>query len=59
MGQVWVKEPGDVHAEIGISSLVLAQGRYQVQVLYRDLVDEKETARHHRGKLAGAIFETQ
>ena len=57
MGQVWVKEPGDLHAERGIGSLVLDQGRYQVPVLYRDLVDERETVRHHRGKLAGAVFE--
>jgi uncharacterized cofD-like protein len=57
MRQVRVKEPGDVHAERGMGSLVLAQGRYQVPVLHRDLVDEKETGSHHRGKLAGAIFE--
>ncbi|MFX0202959.1 MAG: 2-phospho-L-lactate transferase CofD family protein, partial [Candidatus Hodarchaeota archaeon] len=57
MGQVWVKEPGDLHAERGIGSLVLDQGRYQVPVLYRDLVDERETVHHHRGKLAGAVFE--
>ena len=57
MGEVYVKEPEDIQAETGIGSLVLAQGQQRVPVLYRDLLEEAETARHHPAKLRSAIFE--
>lgn len=58
MGQVCVKKPEDVQAETGIGSLVLAQGQQRVPVLYRDLLEQTETVRHHPAKLSSAIFET-
>jgi len=57
VGQVCVKEPEDVQAEIGIGSLLLAQGQEWVPVFYRDLLEERETVRHHPAKLSSAIFE--
>ena len=57
MGQVCVKEPQDVQAEIGIGSLVLARGQKRVPVFYRDLLEEIKTVRHHPAKLSSAIFE--
>ncbi len=57
MGQVCVKEPQDVQAEIGIGSLVLARGQKRVPVFYRDLLEERKTVRHHPAKLSSAIFE--
>lgn len=55
--QVRVAGPLEVHAESGVGRLLLPQRHQWVPILCRDLLDERETVRHHPLKLSHAIFE--
>lgn len=55
--QVRLEQPVEIEAGSGRGYLKLPQTRQPIPILCRDLIEEKDTVRHHPIKLSQAIFE--